>query len=284
MDEFKYLAIKNWHKYQGGRMKDEGVGRPWVKDYVDKEADREYLGLTPLQRYTLDGCRRLRGRFGRNLPNDGTWIARALQVGGQHATNVAQAVTLLTTKGFLLLTNQEHDLREGEVDGEGDREERESARKHHRKSVAANSATTSPDGSKPDQNRPSDDPPAPTVAQPSEPDRRVLEALTPHQLARGMMDDLGIPGGQNDLAVWSRAIELKSRTAGIPLLSAYQFIREKAHEAQNRGEFTRPIFWMKDAAYDHKPARSKTDVATDEFRKRGERELQILRASNGKSA
>lgn len=271
-------------------MKDEGVGRPWVKDYVDKEADREYLRLSPLQRYTLDGCRRLRGRFGRNLPNDGTWVARALQVGGQHATNVAQAVTLLTTKGFLLLTNQEYELREGEEIRGRKRGEGERARIPPENGVAS----SSPDGSEPTQNRPQDDTLSPEVPQHPQTHQATVEhqepenghstppaVLTVHQLARGMMDELGIAGGQSDLAIWSQAIALKSRKSGMSIAEAYVFILRKAEDAQLSGEFSKPTFWMKDAVYDHKPTRSKSHAATQEFAKRGDREFQILRASNG---
>lgn len=159
---------------------------------------------------------------------------------------------------------------------------------------ANGSAASSPDGSKPDQNRPQDDAPAPDVAIPLEPARRVLEApgyqettlegLTVHQLARGMMETLGIAGGQSDLGIWSQAIQLKARRSGMPIAEAYRFILAKAEEAQELGEFSKPTFWMKDAAFDQKPRRSKTHVATDEYGKRLDRELEILRASNGKSA
>jgi Winged helix-turn-helix DNA-binding len=84
--------------------------------------------------------------------------------------------------------------------------------------------------------------------------------LTAHQLARGMMDNLGVPGGRSDLEIWSRAIELKARKAEMSKEAAYQYIYAKARTAQDRGEFTKPTFWMKDMCYDHEPKRSKSDV------------------------
>jgi len=108
---FKFLAIKNWHKYQGGKMKNGNEKRPWVKDYVDKDAD------------TLDACCRLRGRIGKNLPNDPTWIGRALCVLPAERAHLSYAINALTKRHFLLLSNEEHDFTE-ERRGEEIREDK----------------------------------------------------------------------------------------------------------------------------------------------------------------
>lgn len=293
-DEFKYLAIKNWHRFQGGRMRDEDKPRAWIKNYLDKEADIDYGRLTCLQRYILDGCCRLRGRLGKNLPNDATYIARALHTVSTDRPHVGYAVATLIARGFLILSNQQNDIRE-ERRGEEKERRGESARERAANPPPENGvAASSPDGSEPTQNRPQDDALDPEVPQHPQTHQATVEhqepenghstppaVLTVHQLARGMMDELGIAGGQSDLAIWSQAIALKSRKSGMSIAEAYVFILRKAEDAQLSGEFSKPTFWMKDAVYDHKPTRSKSHAATQEFAKRGDREFQILRASNG---
>jgi hypothetical protein len=103
--EFKYIAVYNWGNYQE-RIKGMGVRRPFIRDSVTKDSDPDYSQLSPTERYTLDGCRRLIGLHGRNLPNDPTWICRALVVGSSHRGHVGVAVRSLIGRGLLLLTNQ----------------------------------------------------------------------------------------------------------------------------------------------------------------------------------
>jgi hypothetical protein len=86
--------------------------------------------------------------------------------------------------------------------------------------------------------------------------------LTVDQLARGMMDNLDFVGGKSDLEIWSRAIDLKVRRARISKEAAYQHIYTKALAARERGEFTKPTFWMKDMSNSDTPERSKGDVFT----------------------
>src|SRR5437868_15071957 len=74
----QYLAIKDWHKLQPRLV--EGRPQTWLRDYADLDNEPEYSKLTTSQRYLLDGCKRLRARYGRNLNNDHTWIIRALSV------------------------------------------------------------------------------------------------------------------------------------------------------------------------------------------------------------
>src|SRR5450755_2732095 len=69
----KYLAIKNWHKYQSADLTQYC---PWIRTYVNKDQDYGFSHLTMLQRYLLEGCCRLRSRVGHNIPNDPQWIAR----------------------------------------------------------------------------------------------------------------------------------------------------------------------------------------------------------------
>lgn len=101
--EGKFLAIKNWDKYQPKDSKN----LPWIRDYKDKEFDPEYSRLTILQRYILDAICRLRGRYGRNIPNDPLWICRATAVLPRERHNATTAIQQLISSGFLVLTNEQ---------------------------------------------------------------------------------------------------------------------------------------------------------------------------------
>ena len=104
-EQFKYIAVYNWGKYQE-RMKNGSIKRPFVRDAVHKDSDGDYSQLTCLQRYVLDGCRRLIGLHGRNLNNDPVWIGRALCVDPLERKYVSRAIHLLTIRGLVLLTNE----------------------------------------------------------------------------------------------------------------------------------------------------------------------------------
>lgn len=99
--EFKYLAIKNWDRFQSAYT------RAWVRDYTAKEDDEDYVKLSCYQRYILDGCRRLRGRTGKNIPNDATYIARALHTLPTDRPHLRHAIDTLVVHGLLLLTNEQ---------------------------------------------------------------------------------------------------------------------------------------------------------------------------------
>jgi hypothetical protein len=103
----EYIAIKNWGKYQAdskGQLR-EGYS-PWIKDWVDKEADREYSDLTCLQRYLYDALRRLRGKLGKNPANDPVWIGRILSVHGRERKHIPQAIERLLELGLITLSSQ----------------------------------------------------------------------------------------------------------------------------------------------------------------------------------
>jgi hypothetical protein len=110
---FKFLAIKDWDRTQG-TMRNGNIIRAWVRDFVDRDNDPEYSKLTPTQRYVVDGCCRLRGRFGRNLVNDPSWIVRALCVAPSDRGHAVRAIASLIGRGFLLLTNEEFHTPKGE--------------------------------------------------------------------------------------------------------------------------------------------------------------------------
>lgn len=103
----EYIAIKNWDKYQAdskGQLR-EGYS-PWIKDWVDKEADREYSDLTCLQRYLYDALRRLRGKLGKKPANDPVWIGRILSIHGRERKQIPQAIERLIELGLITLSSQ----------------------------------------------------------------------------------------------------------------------------------------------------------------------------------
>ena len=114
MEEKKYLTIRNWDKFQSTTDKHgksmEGRGRPYIRDYCDKETDSLYASLTLVQRYMIDACRRLRGKHGRNLQNDPMWIMRQLDVDPAERSHGVKAVHALIKCGFLIPTNQQLDI------------------------------------------------------------------------------------------------------------------------------------------------------------------------------
>jgi hypothetical protein len=105
--EFKYLAIKNWSRYQSTKVNQP---KPWIRDYIDQDFDADQAKLTTMQRYMLTACRRLRGRFNKNLTNNPQWICSASAVLPQERHNASRAIARLIDRGFLIPTNQQLDL------------------------------------------------------------------------------------------------------------------------------------------------------------------------------
>jgi hypothetical protein len=106
-EEYKYLAIKNWKKYQP-----QLTGKPahYFRMYSGRDQDPDYSKLTFYQRYLADAILRLRARFGHNLRNDAVWIASAVCALGVDRHSIRRALGVLVASGFLLLTNQEDDF------------------------------------------------------------------------------------------------------------------------------------------------------------------------------
>jgi hypothetical protein len=112
-NEKKYLAIRNWSKFQSiadahGKSL-EGRRREWIRDYCEKETDSVYAELSLMGRYLIDACRRLRGKLGRNLPNDHMWILRQLDVHPTERGRATHALEMLVGRGLLVPTNEQHD-------------------------------------------------------------------------------------------------------------------------------------------------------------------------------
>jgi hypothetical protein len=110
-DEKKYLAIRNWAKFQSTTDKQgkslEGRRRTYILDFTDKESDSLYADLTIVQRYMIDACRRIRGRLGHNIPNDAMWVVRQLDIPFKERAKAAKAVSRLIEVGFLIPTGEE---------------------------------------------------------------------------------------------------------------------------------------------------------------------------------
>ncbi len=106
-----YLAIRNWAKWQSTTDKNgkslEGRRRDYIRDYCDKETDSQYAALSVTARYLFDACRRLKGKTGRNLPNDHMWILRQLDVDPTERGRCTHALQALITRGLLVPTNEQ---------------------------------------------------------------------------------------------------------------------------------------------------------------------------------
>jgi hypothetical protein len=119
----KYLAIKNWEKYQAGKDRKGRDIKAWIKDYCGKDIDDpEYNSLTTSQRYYFDAICRVRGRSGRNVCADEAWIARAVGVLPAERARTGYAILALIERGFLIPTNQEFDSSETESETQSETE------------------------------------------------------------------------------------------------------------------------------------------------------------------
>lgn len=117
-EKFKYLAIKNWDKYQMKDRKQRDI-KLYIKDYCGKDIDDpEYNALTFYQRYLWDACCRLRGRSGKNLCNDPVWLARAVGALPEERHCLPQALGKLVACGFLIPTNQQVGLSDSKPESE----------------------------------------------------------------------------------------------------------------------------------------------------------------------
>lgn len=127
-EKFKYLAIHGYEKFQAdkhGRLADGS--RLWIKDACRKDGDREYSKLTVMQRYTLDGLRRLTGLHGKWPNNDPGWVVRGLCVGRKESGGCAKAVRALVKLGLVSLSNEPLRSLEG-VEGREKKERKQAPR------------------------------------------------------------------------------------------------------------------------------------------------------------
>ena len=119
----EYLSIKTWDKWQALKG-DKPVA--WIKDYCDKDGDRDYGKLTGFQRYVLDALCRLIGRtHAHRVHNDPAWLARAIQLIPTERAHMVHTIRTLIAHGFLVLCNQQNAPVEIEVYKEEKEREKE---------------------------------------------------------------------------------------------------------------------------------------------------------------
>ncbi len=116
MPEKKYLAIRNWSKFQDTKDKHgrslNGRHQVYIRDYTEKETDSLYASLTVHQRYMIDGCRRLQGKHGCNVRNDYMWVVRQLDIAREERHSCVRALGQLIKRGLLVPTNEQFNVPE----------------------------------------------------------------------------------------------------------------------------------------------------------------------------
>jgi len=138
--KFKYLAIHGYERWQvdkAGKSRG-GLSSEWIKDYCRKDSDPDYAMLTTIQRYALDGLRRLTGLHGRWPSNDPMWVVRGLCVTPKERHSVSRAVRELVVCGLVTLSNE----RLGSLEGREKKEEKEE--KDQKRSVKPAEAEAKP--------------------------------------------------------------------------------------------------------------------------------------------
>lgn len=261
MGEPRFLAIKNWHKYQGGTMKNRKDEKrtSWVKDYVDKEADPEYLRLTGFHRYILDGCCRLRGRLGQNLPNDPTYISRALGLIPAERSQTPRAVLTLCSLGFLVPTNQQLSLLE-EIRGDEIRGEEKSGAETRRPQSEAKAKTPA------DQKR--------SVKVEGQPRPTPSE-----NCAQVMLELLSMTAVVENLKAIKLGIEAEASHLGCSIEDAAQSIAQAAMDDRRR-EIPIDKWYFIDTKWRNRGKPTKAN----EWARRVEREEELLLASQSRTA
>ena len=100
--EYKYIGIYGYDKCQ--RDKQGGVREgtaTWIKDYCRKDSDADYSRLSGLQRYILDGLRRLRGLHGKWPVNDPVMLCRQLCLINSDRPHLRRALRVLLQADLL---------------------------------------------------------------------------------------------------------------------------------------------------------------------------------------
>lgn len=100
-----YIGIKNWAKYQ---ITVKSGCPEYIKDYVDKEQDREYSLLREHQKSIYDSLRRKRGKLGKNLPLDVYYLINLLGIHEEDRRYFSGALERIVELGLAFLTYAEH--------------------------------------------------------------------------------------------------------------------------------------------------------------------------------
>ena len=154
--EFKYLAIKNWRKFQ---TIEDGKPAEYVKDYCGKDADLERTKLSVFQAGILDRMYRLHGHTGRMLHNDIAWLIQAMHIPRKDAPHVQHAVDALIERKFIIPTNDENfEASAATEKSRAEQSREEPLEKSERRGSAPESGAGSPltSGEKDNPSKPSD--------------------------------------------------------------------------------------------------------------------------------
>lgn len=95
MQEGKYLAVVNWKKFQP-QLKNGKRERGWIRVNTRLEEDEDFLALSFFQRSVLQAIWRIRGRTGRNVPFDYSYLRRALALSPAESKHLPEAIAALT--------------------------------------------------------------------------------------------------------------------------------------------------------------------------------------------
>jgi hypothetical protein len=106
--------------------------------------------------------------------------------------------------------------------------------------------------------------------------------LTELEYARRLLEDLGLPSKGN-IVVVAESIKAFSKARASPLPAAFEQIRARAFDARNRGDRV-DHFWFQDGRYSQPKPRSKSDVASDQFRDRFREEFAILERQQSRAS
>ena len=118
----KYLAIDGWREFQPLRGRGE-----WIKDSTIQQDKEKFLGLGFFERGLLQELRRVRGRIGKNIPYDLTYILSATHAKVTDRPHVSHALSTLLSRGILVLTDQQVDaakVPEREIEKENKKEKK----------------------------------------------------------------------------------------------------------------------------------------------------------------
>jgi hypothetical protein len=118
----------------------------------------------------------------------------------------------------------------------------------------------------------------PSTARARSPAEACTRSPAQHCAAR-MIEVLSLASTSANFSVIAAAITAESDFAGIPLEEAAQAIADHAMRARTQGVAI-DRFYFEDTKWRHKH-KSKSEVATDEFAQRIEREREILRRAGG---
>lgn len=106
---FKWLRVKNWRKYQpDARLRNKEARLKYILDHTDKLDNYDFQQLSIFERGVFEHvCLVIGTRPSRSIPNDPTWIARAIHASRSESPRVHHALTTLQQHGYIIPTNTE---------------------------------------------------------------------------------------------------------------------------------------------------------------------------------